>query len=139
MSATKTRAVALEVVIPGQPVPASRPRVTHARGVYYHKRYEQWLESAKWLARDAGVKAFGSAPRWVSSVTVRVEFYGANDQADIDNLLKASLDALQPDVIANDRQVKSVFAFRHPASGLIGPRTVITVIPLDPFEAGGGG
>jgi len=142
MGRRQPAAHSVEIEIPGQPVPCPRPRVNRS-GVVYDERYLRWKDSALWLIKDACVKQLGGVPLWAGSVTVIAEFYGASDTADLDNLLKSVLDALQmAGVVENDRQVKSLAGFRHPPCGsgkvLESRKTVVRVVLLDPLEAMGG-
>ena len=103
----------MRLVIPGRPVPASRPRV--ARGhAYYPKRYEEWRSLAAWQVRASGKRVDG--PVKVSVVfrreSVEVEVLPSpavrpsGVLADIDNLAKGCLDALVAGgVLADDSQV----------------------------------
>lgn len=86
---------------------------------YYPKRYTDWLKSAQ-------VEALRQCGRllWEKPVGVIATFWGARPNADIDNLLKSVLDALQGIIIIDDKQVKSVYASKQ--TGL--KRTCVTVI-----------
>jgi Holliday junction resolvase RusA-like endonuclease len=104
----------MRLVIPGRPVPASRPRVTKGHA-YYPKRYADWLEAAAWQARSRCKPVDGAV---AVSVVVRrdsieVEIVPSKVQrpsglrGDLDNYgAKAVLDALQKGgVLVNDSQV----------------------------------
>jgi len=97
-------------VIPGRPVPAARPRVT-SRGVYYNKRYRDWLDAAKVYARQWAL----GLPLIEGPVTLSVDFYGARN-ADSDNLLKGVMDALTGTVIKDDSQISEIVVKRWPVS-----------------------
>lgn len=94
--------------IPGKPVPAARPRVTR-NGTYNERRYKDWLDAAKTYARQAWV---GRAPM-SGKVEVTASFTGAHGSADIDNLVKGVLDALQGIIIFNDKQVTHLDIIRE--------------------------
>lgn len=119
----------LYVVIPGQPVPASRPRVAR-RGTYTERRYKQWKADASVLIRDAAVKQLGAVPEWPGDVYIYAEFHGAHGASDLDNLLKGVLDATQlSGVIVNDKQVKHLEALMYalPRKDKANARTEITI------------
>lgn len=84
----------IKITIPGQPVPASRPRVTRW-GVYYGKVYKTWMERAS--------KAIPEGPGCLPGplrVTTEAVFEKARTskleypRADNDNLEKAAWDAI---------------------------------------------
>ncbi len=89
----------LQLTIPGVPVPLARHR--HGRnGSYLPKRSRAYrtLVQGCWL--EAGRPSLGAAP-----FTMSARFYGARATADMDNLLKAMLDALNTLAFADDRQL----------------------------------
>jgi Holliday junction resolvase RusA-like endonuclease len=102
----------VRLVIPGRPVPASRPRVTQGHA-YYPKRYSEWLDAAAWQVRASGERLEG--PVSVTLVFRRgsVEMTVTPGKprpsgiiADIDNLAKGCLDAaVKGGLLANDSQV----------------------------------
>ena len=115
----------MRLVIPGRPVPASRPRVVRGREradgswskphAFYPRRYADWLEAASWQVRASGKRVEG--PVRVSVVvrrdSIEVEVTPSSVQrpsgvrGDLDNIAgKAVLDALVAGgVLADDRQV----------------------------------
>ncbi len=106
----------LSFTVPGRCIPTPRPRVSR-HGTHYPKRYTDWLDSA----RVEAYRACGR-PLWEGLVDIHVLFYGARPNADIDNLLKSVLDAIQGVIIVDDKQVASVDARRLAGE----PRTEIT-------------
>ena len=94
--------------IPGKPVPAARPRVTK-HGTYNEQRYKDWLAVAKTYARQEWL----GLPPMLGKVEVTAVFTGAHGSADLDNLIKGLLDALQGIIIVNDRQVSHLEAIRE--------------------------
>ena len=94
----------VEFFIPGKPAPASRPRVEGGR-VHYARRYEEWRQRAK-------VEILAQCGRllWTGDLEVSIVFVGADRRADIDNLLKAVLDAAEGIIYENDKQVKVIGA-----------------------------
>ena len=107
----------LHFTVPGRCIPTPRPRVSR-RGTHYPKRYTDWLDSA----RVEAYRACGR-PLWTGPVSVLVAFYGARKNADIDNLLKSCLDAIQGVIIVDDKQVVEVRAYRDDGE----PRTIMEV------------
>ena len=93
------------IEVPGQCVPCPRPRARRGKRAYYPVRYTDWLESARYEALRAVGKVL-----WECPVSLVVTFYGARPNADIDNLLKSAMDALQGIVIVDDKQVVFVTA-----------------------------
>jgi Holliday junction resolvase RusA-like endonuclease len=108
----------MRLVIPGRPVPASRPRVAHGHA-YYPRRYEDWKTAAAWLVRSTGQRFDGPVRVAVvvrrDSVEVEVSSSAVRRptsvRGDIDNLSKAALDALQAGgLLVNDSQVVELVA-----------------------------
>lgn len=102
----------MRLVIPGRPVPASRPRVTRGHA-YYPKRYSSWLEQASWQVRACGKRVDGPVRLIVvfrrDSVEVDV-LPGVERPSglrfDLDNALKGVMDCLQAGgVLKDDAQV----------------------------------
>jgi Holliday junction resolvase RusA-like endonuclease len=112
----------LSFTVPGRCVPCPRVRVKRGARAYYPRRYTDWLASAKVEA----YKACGR-PLLEGAVGVNVTFYGARPNADIDNLLKSVMDAIQGVIIVDDKQVQVVVARKEPADGE--PETHIQVSP----------
>lgn len=89
--------------VEGKPVPKGRPRFNTRTGrAYTPASTVEWETTVAWHARIA----MGSKGRLIGAVTVSLNFYGANPLADVDNLAKACLDAMNEIVYADDRQVK---------------------------------
>lgn len=122
---------AVRFVIPGRPVPAARPMVTK-KGVFYPKRYQDWLKAAKVYARQAWL---GKEPL-TGPVVVDIELYGSRRNADLDNLVKGVLDALQGTVVSDDKQVEALQVWRAKTKGY--PRTNVTVVCGSRVGAGHG-
>lgn len=84
------------LVIPENPVPASRPRVTRW-GTYYSKTYKNWMKAAeKALAGFRSVYKFdGPVAVLVVNVVARPKTSERDyPRGDTDNYAKASLDAI---------------------------------------------
>jgi Holliday junction resolvase RusA-like endonuclease len=89
----------IALVIASKPVPLQRSR--NARGHHYlPKRSRIYRETvqAEWMA--AGRRSLGAEPFSCSA-----RFYGANALADLDNLVKGVLDALNRLAFDDDRQL----------------------------------
>ena len=89
----------IKLTIPGKPVPLQRSRT--AKGRHYLPRRSgahRQLVQAEWLA--AGRPSLGDSPFVLSA-----RFYGAHAFADLDNLVKAVLDALNGLAFTDDRQL----------------------------------
>jgi Holliday junction resolvase RusA-like endonuclease len=99
MTATATT---VRLVIPGRPVPLQRSR-TRAGKHYLPPRSRAYRElvQAAWL--EAGRPTVGAEP-----FTLSARFYGARANADLDNLVKAVLDALNGLAFADDAQLMSI-------------------------------
>lgn len=92
------------IVLPLNPVPASRPRVTRW-GTYYGKKYAEWMKAA---AESLGEidEVFPKGQHLKVEVYIAVEKPRTSKlttpRGDIDNYLKAILDALTKSGIWND-------------------------------------
>ncbi len=93
----------ISFTVPGRCIPCPRPRVARGKKAYFPQRYTDWLDSA----RVEAYRACGR-PLWKGPVSVTVAFYGARANADIDNLLKSVLDAIQGVIIVDDKQVRYI-------------------------------
>jgi crossover junction endodeoxyribonuclease RusA len=106
-------------VIPGRPVPLQRSRTGSGRH-YLPPRSKAYRElvQASWMA--AGRPSLGAA-----SFTCSARFYGANARADLDNLFKAVLDALNMLAFADDRQLVCLSGCHKLPVDADGPRAEI--------------
>lgn len=123
----------VEFTVPGVPVPKGRPRVVTretfgASGeperhtvAFTPPTTRQWENAVRDVAR-----LFVRAP-FDGDVSVDFEFYGSNPAADVDNLIKAMLDGMQPVVFDDDRQVRRVAAVIADPDG--DPRVEVSVAP----------
>jgi Holliday junction resolvase RusA-like endonuclease len=89
----------MSIVILGKPVPLQRSRTSKGRH-YLPARSKAYRElvQASWL--EAGRPSLGTAP-----FAAAMCFYGANARADLDNLVKAVLDALNTLAYTDDSQL----------------------------------
>lgn len=85
----------MSLIIPLNPVPASRPRVSRHAGVYYLKTYSTWMkQAALYLPKGE--------PVFTGPVAVAVQHFVKRPKTtklsaprgDVDNYLKATLDAI---------------------------------------------
>jgi Holliday junction resolvase RusA-like endonuclease len=119
--------VTVSVNVPGEPVPASRPRVTKRGVTYYPKRYTEFLEriARAWQAEgrpviDGDPVAIGARvevliPRPKSHLLtggqVRAGAPLIPGRADLDNFVKAALDGLVAcGAMPDDRRVVELSA-----------------------------
>lgn len=96
----------IKFVVPGKPVPKGRPRVMRGGWTFTPK---------KTLIHEKLICLCGISARKASKLSIlggdihlHVIFYGANPLADIDNLLKTVLDALNGILFNDDRQIVEV-------------------------------
>lgn len=84
-----------EVVIPLNPVPASRPRVTRW-GTYYLPTYRNWKAAAQKVLKTGTLNSEAELLVFVSVVVQRPKkpTYHYPSRGDVDNFAKAALDAL---------------------------------------------
>src|ERR1022692_2656420 len=89
----------ITLVIPGKPVPLQRSRTSSGRH-YLPPRSKTYrlIVQGEWMA--AGRPTLGDAP-----FTLSARFYGARPNADLDNLVKAILDALNGLAFTDDKQL----------------------------------
>ena len=84
--------VNITVTIPGKPFPCPRPRWGQGR-TYIPAAYEDWLNGARMLIRNAAVTQNGG--RLIHGpLRVQLTFIGAHGSSDIDNLAKSDLDGV---------------------------------------------
>ena len=114
--------------VSGRCTPCPRPRVARGKRAYFPKRYTDWLERAQVEA----LSEYGR-PLWDGPVELSVWFCGARANADIDNLLKSVLDAIQGILIVDDKQVRVVHAWKESADG----EQPTTSIEVSAFRDGG--
>lgn len=119
----------LRLTIPGKPVPLQRSRTRSSRH-YLPKRSRLYRETVQgeWLA--AGRPALGDAPFAAS-----MRFYGARATADLDNLVKGILDALNGLAFADDKLLTCLSGcHKLPVDGE-GARAVVELWPATAVAA----
>ena len=92
----------IEFFVVGQPIPKARPRVS-ARGTYTPTRTRDWEDLIGMSAKIA--MAVERYVIFTGPVEVELRVSGANALADVDNLGKACLDAMNGVVYTDDRQI----------------------------------
>lgn len=114
----------IRLTIPGTPVPLQRSRTSSGRH-YLPKRSRVYREAvqAEWMA--TGRPSLGDA-----AFTCSARFYGANQRADLDNLLKAVLDALNRLAFADDKQLACLASCHKLPVDAEGPRAVLELWPV---------
>ncbi len=119
--------ISLHFNIDGWPRVQARPRTVSKGGrrwTYSPRAAGRWRETLV-----AALTAEFAGPIIVADVTVSVIFYGASKAADLDNLAKPILDALQlAKVIKDDKQVAELHLYRESAQGR--PGVDITVMSI---------
>jgi crossover junction endodeoxyribonuclease RusA len=111
------------LTIAGTPIPLQRSRT--ARGRHYlpkRSRVYRELVQAEWMA--AGRQSLGGAP-----FTASMRFYGANPSADLDNLVKAILDALNGLAFVDDEQLVCLSGCHKLPVDAGGARAVVELWP----------
>jgi len=110
-------------VYEGEPIPKGRPRTTRTGHTYTPKRT---AEAEADLAKQFKAEVVGGPFPLSVPVEVVASFYTKSKTADLDNLLKLTLDALNEIAWKDDKQVVSIQAkvFR----GVKKPATELTII-----------
>lgn len=104
----------LEVVIPGEPVGKERPRFARAAArvrTFTGSKTRAWEARAKHMAR-AAVRRAGWRPDSKATYGVEVRAYRTHRHRgpDLDNLVKATLDALNGEAWTDDARVRELRA-----------------------------
>lgn len=100
----------LVFVVEGNPVPKARPRIGRGKA-YTPARTAAWEQTIGWKARER--MAIEGRELFTMPVRVDMTFCYGNGGADLDNLVKAVLDALNGVVWEDDVQVVSMSARIH--------------------------
>lgn len=95
--------------VEGKPIPKARPRVTRGH-TYTDDRTVTWEAEVAIAAK----RAMGNTPFIPGRLSVGLTFDGARKNADIDNLAKAVLDAMNEVVYGDDSQIDRLFLARIP-------------------------
>ena len=95
----------IEFFVEGKPIPKARPRVG-VHGTYTPATTKAWVVSIAWTEMSI---LSGDGPS-SSPLALSLHFWGAHGSADLDNLTKAVMDALNGIVYEDDKQIKSLSA-----------------------------
>ena len=113
--------------VPGEPRSKQRPRVT--RHHTYTPKVTVDYENAIRAAWDAELR-----PDQPACVHLQVSFYlGTHRHVDLDNLVKATKDALNGRAYDDDWRVHELTAFKHYTTR-DRARTVVDVYSIDPYR-----
>lgn len=93
------RCSSIRFVVPGDPVPKARPRVTR-HGTYTPQRTRDYEEAVGWAYREAG----GSLHEGPMGLRV-IFWHSTRRRADLDNLIKAIADSLSGIAWKDDSQI----------------------------------
>lgn len=110
----------LKITINLEPKPLARPRLnTTNRGRYLPKNCQNYLDTLRLLLRAA----FPAKP-FETPLAVSLHFYRpikatAQKFGDIDNLVKAVLDAANGVIWADDKLIIALHAFKHKGAGKV--------------------
>lgn len=108
----------MKLIIQNQPLP--KPRQTK-KSWFYYKKYWDYLEDCSWQIKQQKIKYYRG------DISCKIYFYRKGKlRADIDNLLKTTLELLQKIlIIENDNQVTEIYSKITYQSNK--PRTEITI------------
>jgi Holliday junction resolvase RusA-like endonuclease len=109
----------VQLTIPGCPIPLQRSR-TRSGKHYLPKHSRAYRETVQGCWLEAGRPSLGDV-----SFSMSARFYGARATADLDNLVKAILDALNELAFADDRQLVCLSGCHRLPADTDGPRTEI--------------
>lgn len=120
--------------VPGQPLPAERPRrVQRGRGFAWITP-DRTLEAEARVAIALQTQVPGHRVDATSAWAVEARFYRETmATADVDNLLKVVLDGIQGTLVVNDAQVSDLHGIRYLGVGKGQGRTVVTACVIGPF------
>jgi Holliday junction resolvase RusA-like endonuclease len=124
-------------IVPGEPVPKARPRVTR-NGTYTPEACREYEKRVAYFARQAMrgreptkkavflcVTAFVTRPKKPKNKDLPIT------RPDTDNYLKAPMDAINKICYVDDGQVTDALARKRYAKDVTEARTVVTVTELD--------
>lgn len=107
----------IEIVIPVKPVPFARPRFGKSKQVFEPKRYADFKSIVAWHVLD--FMAFKNFQMFSESCAVSVDFFKKNQAVtsrnwgDLDNFLKAVLDALNGVLWVDDSIITQIAGSKH--------------------------
>lgn len=129
LTADELHAVNVELDLAVNPVPLARARVVAGRS-YTPARSAEFCETFRWLLREQGIRA---PIREDLALDLRFwRHHRGNNRGDLDNLVKAVLDAGNGFLWEDDRQVVSLAARFADAGPNVDGRIVIRITaPID--------
>lgn len=115
----------MRFVLKGFPPSVNAMRVPRGGRITTSIKWRSWVA---WAAKEFERQAAPFiAPLFTRQVKVRIWLYGFGYRGDIDNLVKAGVDALEvAGIVGDDRWVEQITIARKP-KGRVGVRTVIWV------------
>jgi crossover junction endodeoxyribonuclease RusA len=119
----------LDITVPGDPQQKERPRFGQGRTYTPAK-----TSNAELVIRTLASSSRRGRPPTQAPVGMALEFYRAtNHRADVDNLAKLVMDALNKVIYFDDSQVQELFVRVHRGVGRTKARTEIYVwgLPVD--------
>ncbi|MFI5003450.1 MAG: RusA family crossover junction endodeoxyribonuclease [Solirubrobacterales bacterium] len=114
----------VQLTVPGRPIPLQRSR-TRSGKHYLPKHSRAYRETVQGCWLEAGRPSLGGV-----SFSMSARFYGARANADLDNLVKQLLDALNELAFADDRQLTCMAGVHKLSADADGPRTEIELWPV---------
>jgi Holliday junction resolvase RusA-like endonuclease len=104
--------------VPGHPVPQGRPRVVRGGWAFDPKKSR---DAKKVVATYAQIALVSLKPSYLGAtsewrLSVRIRFFGARKNADLDNCYKLVTDACQGVLYLNDSQIDHLECWRFPAN-----------------------
>ena len=117
----------LEFLFPEACIACPRPRGKRGQRAYYPDRYTEWRDRMQIALMGACSEQTGRPrPLWDGDVRLEVTCHGARKNADVDNLLKSVMDALQGIVVVDDKQVRQAEVSSWSVDGM-GKQTFVIV------------
>lgn len=97
--------------VAGDPVPQARPRISCV-GAWTPERTKGWRDLIAWRAKEAKLE------KWDGRITLYCDFgLRTKRRVDLDNLVKAVMDALTGIAWDDDSQVTCLYASKHHRPG----------------------
>jgi Holliday junction resolvase RusA-like endonuclease len=109
----------VRLIVQGRPVPLQRSRTSSGHH-YLPKRSRLYRDTVQAVWLEAGRPSLGDAP-----FTLSARFIGANPRADLDNLCKAILDALNGLGFTDDSQLVCIAGAHKLPTDADGARTEV--------------
>lgn len=103
----------LSFFVAGKPTPKGRPRVMPNGHTFTPEKTRAFEELVSWTAKIA----MGGQPPLEGPVFISLAFFGSHANADVDNLAKAVLDAMNGIVYKDDKQISRLTATKRSIEG----------------------